>query len=55
MIQSTKLSGKRAHAPFAISAASCLPDTCGVQPGPRHHGHVDKLVVKILNRHVIVL
>ena len=32
-----------------------LPNARGVHPGPRYHGHVDKLVAKVLGCHIIVL
>lgn len=54
MIQPAKPSGKRV--PRTVRNLCCvLPDARSVQPGPRHHGHVDKLVPEILKRHIILL
>src|SRR5258708_28956412 len=54
MIQPAKPSGKRC--PRTVrNLCRVLPDARSVQPAPRHHGHVDKLVAEVLKRHVIVL
>jgi len=54
MIQPAKPSGKRA-ARTVRNLCCVLPDARSVQPGPGHHGHVDKLVAEVLERHIIVL
>ena len=54
MIQPAKPSSKRA-ARTVRNLCCVLPDARSVRPGPGHHGHVDKLVAEVLERHIIVL